>query len=176
MLPADIASVMYIQAHCYLPDNIESEAVIRARLACAPDTAWVAEVDGEVCAYLVGYRSRLGQVGALGDGFEPASEPDCLYLHDLAVGPQARGLGLGPKLVAHALAQARREGLAWSALVSVQGSQAFWRQRGFTTSWLDDRDQALALASYAGGPACYMTQSLLEPAVSCQAEKPAHSH
>ena len=39
MLPADIASVLRVQAHCYLPDNIESEAVIRARLASAPDTA-----------------------------------------------------------------------------------------------------------------------------------------
>ena len=166
MLPADIASVVRIQSHCYLPDNIESEAVIRARLASAPDTTWVAEVNGAVCAYLVGYRSRLGQVGALGDGFAPAEVPDCLYLHDLAVGPQARGLGLGPRLVAHALAQARREGLAWAALVSVQGSQGFWRQRGFTASRLDDPGQALALASYAGGPACYMTQALLELTVS----------
>jgi GNAT superfamily N-acetyltransferase len=175
MLPADIPSVVSIQSQCYLPGNIETEAVIRARLACSPDTAWVAEVDGEVCAYLVGYRSRLGQVGALGDGFEPATEPDCLYLHDLAVGPQARGLGLGPLLVAHALAQASREHLPWAALVSVQGSQAFWRQRGFTVSRLDDRIQGLALASYAGGPACYMTQPLSGLAVSCQTEELAYS-
>ena len=163
MLPADIASVLRVQAHCYLPDNIESEAVIRARLAIAPDTAWVVELEGAVCAYLVGYRSRLGQVGALGDGFEPAEVPDCLYLHDLAVGQQARGLGLGPLLVAHALSQARREGLAWAALVSVQGSRDFWRQRGFAVSQLNDPGQALALSTYAGGPACYMTQALLDP-------------
>ncbi len=164
MLPADIPSVVRIQSQCYLPDNIESEAVIRARLENAPDTAWVAEVNGAVCAYLVGYRSRLGQVGALGDGFEPATDSDCLYLHDLAVRPQARGLGLGPLLVAHALAQAGREGLAWSALVSVQGSQAFWRQQGFVAVRLDDRGQLQALASYAGGPARYMTQALQETA------------
>jgi GNAT superfamily N-acetyltransferase len=176
MLPADIASVVRIQSQCYLPGNIESGAVIRARLASATDTAWVAELDGAVCAYLVGYRSRFGQVGALGDGFEPAEMPDCLYLHDLAVGPQARGLGLGPLLVAQALAQARREGLPWSALVSVQGSQAFWRQRGFTASRLDDPGQALALSSYAGGPACYMTQALLEAAGSHQPGELAYSH
>ena len=175
MLPADIPSVVRTQSHCYLPGNLESEAVIRARLASAPDTAWVAQVKGEVCAYLVGYRSRLGQVGALGEGFEPATEPDCLYLHDLAVGPQARGLGLGPLLVAHALAQARREGLAWSALVSVQGSQAFWRRQGFMARLPDDGDQARALASYAGGPACYMTQALPSQAVSCRTEEPAYS-
>ena len=175
MLPTDIPSVVHLQAQCYLPDNIESGTVIRARLASAPDTAWVAERDGAVCAYLVGYRSRLGQVGALGDGFEPATDPNCLYLHDLAVGPQARGLGLGPLLVAYALAQAVREGLAWAALVSVQGSQAFWRQQGFTAMRLDDRDPLQALASYAGGQACYMTQALLETADSRQTGELAYS-
>ncbi|MCX7252197.1 MAG: GNAT family N-acetyltransferase [Burkholderiales bacterium] len=161
MLRADIASVLRLQAQCYLPDNIESEAVIRARLASAPDTAWIAETDGKACAYLVGYRSRLGQVGVLGDDFEPADTPDCLYLHDLAVGAQARGLGLGPRLVAHALSQARREKLAWAALVSVQDSQPFWRQQGFAARQLDDPGQELALSNYAGAPACYMTQELL---------------
>ncbi len=175
MLPADIASVLRVQAHCYLPDNLESEAVIRARLASAADTAWIAELDGAVCAYLVGYRSQLGQVGALGDGFEPAKAPDCLYLHDLAVGPQACGLGLGPRLVAHALSQARREGLPWAALVSVQDSQAFWRQQGFVTIRLDDRDQLQALASYAGGPVCYMTQALQETADSRETSELAYS-
>ena len=176
MLPADIPSVVRIQSQCYLPDNIESEAVISARLASAPETAWVAELKGAVCAYLVGYRSRFGQIGALGDGFKPATEPDCLYLHDLAVGPQARGRGLGQMLVAHALALARREGLAWSALVSVQGSQDFWRQRGFTISRLDDRDQSLALASYAGETACYMTQALLNLVDTHQPKEQAYSH
>ncbi len=176
MLPADIASVLHLQTHCYLPDNIESEAVIRARLTTAPDTAWIVELGGAVCAYLVGYRSRLGLVGALGDGFEPAEAPDCLYLHDLAVGPQARGLGLGPRLVTHALSQARRERLAWAALVSVQGSQAFWRQQGFAARQLDDPDQALALSTYAGGPACYMTQALPDLAESHQPDKLAYSH
>ena len=176
MLPSDIPSVVRIQSDCYLPGNLESEAVIRARLASAPGTAWVAELKGAVCAYLVGYRSRFGQIGALGDGFKPATEPDCLYLHDLAVGPQARGRGLGQMLVAHALALARREGLAWSALVSVQGSQDFWRQRGFTISRLDDRDQSLALASYAEGQACYMTQRLQETARSHLPGELAYSH
>ncbi len=170
MLPADIASVLRVQAHCHLHDNIESEAVIRARLASASDTTWVAELKGAVCAYLVGYRSRLGQVSALGDGFEPATEPDCLYLHDLAVCPQARGMGLGPLLVEHALSQARCERLAWAALVSVQGSQDFWRRQGFATSRLDDPVQALALSSYAGGHASYMAQELLDIAGSLQPE------
>ena len=161
MLEADIASVLRLQAQCYLPDNIEPGVVIRTRLASAPDTAWIAERDGMACAYLAGYRSRLGKVGALGDDFEPAAAPDCLYLHDLAVGAQARGLGLGPRLVAHALSQARREKLTWAALVPVQDSQAFWRQQGFSARQLDEPGAELALSSYAGGPACYMTQELL---------------
>ena len=150
MLATDIASVLRLQAQCYLPDNIESEAVIRTRLASAPDTAWIAETDGKACAYLVGYRSRLGQVGALGDGFEPAEAPDCLYLHDLAVAPEAAGAGCGSRLVDLALRTARREGLQL-ALVAVGDALAFWLRQGFRDAGaLADAAQCAHLASYPG--------------------------
>lgn len=166
LLATDIESVLRIQAQCYLPDNIESGAVIRTRLASAPDTAWVAELDGEVCAYLVGYRSRLGEIGALGDGFEPATEPDCIYLHDLAVGTAARGLRIGQQLVTRALELARSEGLPHAALVSVQDSARFWQRLGFAP-WSDlDAEQAARLATYSGQPAGYRVRQLQPPAAS----------
>jgi len=77
---------------------------------------------------------------------------------------------------AHALALARREGLAWSALVSVQGAQDFWRQRGFAASQLDDPGRALALSSYAGEMPCYMTQALLNLVDTNQPKEQAYSH
>ena len=166
MLPADIASVLRIQAQCYLPDNIESGSVIRARLASAPDTAWVAELDGEICAYLVSYRSRFGEIGALGDDFEPATEPDCLYLHDLAVGGAARGLRIGPQLVARALELARAESLPHVTLVSVQDSAHFWERLRFAP-WSDlDAGQSARLATYAGQPAGYRVRLLQQQAAS----------
>lgn len=159
---SDILSVMRIQAQCHQPDNLESEAVIRAWLATAPDTAWVAELDGEVCAYLVGYRSRLGKVGALGVGFALTEAPDCLYLHDLAVSPEARGRQLGHRLVTQALDLARAESLPHAALVAVQDSDQFWARLGFETWNNLDADQKDQLGTYAG-QSCYRVRSMQTP-------------
>ena len=84
----DVPRVLTIQRACYAPETVEAEAVIRRRLAVAPDTAWVAENEDGVCAYLVGYRSQFGKLTPLGGDFEPIADGDSLYLHDLAVRPE----------------------------------------------------------------------------------------
>lgn len=95
MLAADIGAVLTIQADAYVGEVLEEEAVISARLDTAPDTAWVAQDKQGVQAYLVTYPSRLGLLTALGENFQCAADPDCLYLHDLAVAPAANGAGVG---------------------------------------------------------------------------------
>jgi GNAT superfamily N-acetyltransferase len=112
-----------------------------------------------VCAYLVGYRSRLGKVSSLGDAFVHDSEPNCLYLHDLAIGLSWRGRGLAGALIGHAKAHARSHPQAnkGMALVSVNGTVPFWQAQGFTPVQPDDLSQAArdALATY-DGHAVYM--------------------
>ncbi|AMP00480.1 acetyltransferase family protein [Collimonas arenae] len=93
-----------------------------------------------------------------------AATPDCLYLHDLAVAPAARGKRAANVLVAAALAHARSAGLNWSALVSVQQSQSFWGTLGYqATDGLPSQARE-NLASYqvsADQPdAVYMLQQL----------------
>ncbi|WP_218156582.1 GNAT family N-acetyltransferase [Polaromonas sp. OV174] len=159
MRPGDLASVAAIQADSYHPHYLEDDATLRARLNEFPDTAWVAQGPAGVCAYLVAYRSVLGKITPLGGHFHSPALPNCLYLHDLAVSTAAAGQGLGPALVSHALAVARQEGLAYCALVSVQGSQAFWQRLGFRATTLDDPRERQHLATYLGA-AVYMTQAL----------------
>lgn len=154
MTPADLPAVLAVQRACYLPEMNEAAAVLRERLAQAPDFAWIAAVDREIRAYLVGYPSRLGKVTPLGGGFEPPATPDCLYLHDLAVAPAAGGRGLGSHLLRHALAI--RPG--WpAALVCVQQALPFWQRAGFVERRLADPVQAARLAGYPG-PARYMVR------------------
>jgi ribosomal protein S18 acetylase RimI-like enzyme len=159
MLHADLPAVAAVQASAYHPHFLEDDTTLRARLNACADTAWVAQGPQGVCAYLVAYRSLLGQVTPLGASFAPPEGADGLYLHDLAVAAAAAGQGLGPQLVKHALAQARREGLAWSALVSVQGSEAFWQRLGYQAQTLADARQRAHLASYPG-QGVYMSQLL----------------
>ena len=65
-----------------------------------------------------------------------AVPPDatCLFLHDVAILPEARGAGASRAFVDHVVRIARQEGLASLALVSVSGTEGLWRRRGFLPS------------------------------------------
>lgn len=155
----DLADVIRIQAEAYVDEILESDEVICARFAQTPDTSWVIERAGEVCGYLVGYQSILGEVSPWGSEFAHNPEADALYLHDLAISKAAAGCGLGPKLVHHVLMEARQRALPAAALVSVQNSKSFWQKLGFTECLDLDEIQQNNLASYSG-PAIYMTREL----------------
>lgn len=159
MQERDIPAVLSIQLEAYSPQLQEDEAVIRARLAACPQLAWVAEDTGGVCAYLFAYQSRLGKVTPLDGEFQPHDQGDCLYLHDLAVSPRASGRGIGPALVRKKIEQARARQLRYSALVSVQDSEAFWARLGYAAHDHLDSPQLSNLASYRT-PAQYMVRPL----------------
>lgn len=154
----DIPAILDIQTEAYASDLLESEAIIRARRASAPRHAWVAEDDQGVCAYLFAYHSRVGKVTPLDGEFRTPAQPDCLYLHDLAVAPRAAGRRIGPALVREALGQARQQQLRFSALVSVQDSHAFWNRMGYAEHQ-PDPEHAAHLHSYQV-PATYMVRPL----------------
>lgn len=159
MTQADVAQVLDIQAQCYPARLLEDEATIRARLDSAPDSAWVAEQKNRACAYLVGYRSVVGNITPLDSPFDIPAQTDSLYLHDLAVGKSAQGLGLGPQLVDMACGKARAEGLKYSALVSVQDSLNFWKRLGYEVMEELGVNQTANLHSY-GHASLYMVRSL----------------
>jgi predicted N-acetyltransferase YhbS len=156
----DVAAVMAVQAECYVPAMIESDAVMAARIEAAGAHCWVAEDGAGVCAYLLCYPSHLDKVTRLGAAFACADLPDCLYLHDLAVARRAKGKGMGPGLVGRALAQAAAAGLRHSALVSVQDSRAFWERLGYRVRMPADATAAANLQSYVQ-PAWYMARELV---------------
>ena len=77
----------------------------------------------------------------------------------MAVLPAHAGQGLAHALLQPLWAQARAEGLRHSALVSVQGSQAYWQRQGYALHPLQDAAQQARLASYGEG-AVYMARAL----------------
>ncbi len=153
----DLGAVLDIQRACYGEDFLEGADVITRRITSSVGLSCVAERGGRVCAYLAAYRSHPGKLTPLHGDFETAPEPDTLYLHDLAVHPEASGLGLAQALVRHLWAHGAALGLAGSALVSVQGSQDFWARLGYRVQALGDPGQQQRLASYGAG-ACYMVR------------------
>lgn len=156
---SDIAAVIEIQAEAYVDEMLETAEVIAARFHAAPDTAWVAEYADKVCGYLVCYQSMLGEVTPWGEAFVHKPKANTLYLHDLAIGKNAIGLGVGRALVDCALSYARQCSLQSAALVAVQNSKSFWQKFGFNEYNHLVMAQLQHLTSYTGS-AFYMTRSL----------------
>jgi ribosomal protein S18 acetylase RimI-like enzyme len=161
--PADVPGLLAVQRACYGDGLIEGEAVFVRRLASAAQCSLaLVEADGPspaLVAYLAAYRSRRGAVTPFEGDFHSAPQADALYLHDLAVAPAWAGRGLAQGLLAAAWQRARAEGLRHSALVSVQGTQAFWERQGYGAQPLADAAQQRHLDSYGTG-AVYMVRAL----------------
>lgn len=155
LVPADLGSLMAIQLACYGADYAESESVFARRIASPAHCSLVVERGGEVLAYLAAYWSLAGKITPLHGDFEACAGPDVLYLHDMAVHPDHAGQGLARHLLAPLRARARQRGIGRASLVSVQGTQDYWRRHGFAPQALHDTLQSQRLASY-GEDAVYM--------------------
>lgn len=158
---SDLSAVVAIQDSCYGDELFEDASLIQRRLASQPDSCWLAENHSkEVLAYLFSYPARDKQVAALGSEFPRYTEAELLYLHDMAVGQNARSLGLASRLLGYAEQHAVALGFSRLALVAVQGSVPYWQKHGFVVVNLSSPEAAKALASYSGQNAMYMQKSL----------------
>ena len=159
----DLDTVMRI-ADVVHPDYPEERSVFAERLALFPDGCRMALSDGTAVGYIVLHPGVIGvpppldsPLGGLPDA------PDCLYLHDVALLPEARGLGLAASAVQQMETLAAERGFRWLALTSTPKARAYWDRQGFTPH---DGGPALAakLASYGGGMT-YMIRAVPEGAV-----------
>ena len=155
----DLADLLAVQRACYGPGFVETAEVFARRLASPANCSLVLERDGQVCAYLAAYRSALGKVTPLHGDFEAVPQADTLYLHDMAVLPTCAGQGMAQALLQSLWDHAMAQGLRHTALVSVQGSQAYWARQGYAAHPVQDAAQRRHLDSYGAG-AVYMAQAL----------------
>lgn len=158
MTAADLPEVSRIAAVVH-PDYPESDAVFAERLALFPPGCRILAGEGACLGYAVLHPARLRQPPVLDTllGALPA-DADCLYLHDVALLPEARGSGAGARIAEVADRIAADEGLRTLALTATPPARAYWLARGFTP--VED-DAALAAKLTAYGPGMtYMTRTV----------------
>lgn len=132
MQEADIDAVIGLQMACYSGEFHEPKSSFAAKLRAAPDSCWVAAGPEGLLAYLVCLPIEGDALPALhAPQWHKAHHPDWLYVHDLAIHPQARGTGLASAMLQLAAAAARSQKLATMGLIAVQGSVPFWRRHRF---------------------------------------------
>jgi GNAT superfamily N-acetyltransferase len=153
----DLATVEAIAAKVH-PGFFERPEIFAERIALYPAGARLFEIDGVAAGYVFSHPYRLGALPALDTllGALPP-EPDCFYLHDLALLPGARGRGAGAAITGALAAHAAAQGFADMALVAVNGSKAFWQRLGFAPVEIAAlRDKLLSYEPEA----CYMQRRL----------------
>lgn len=159
----DLQAVLEIQGFCHDASRIESARSFDAKRLASPASCLIASLDGRPAGYLVAIPVKAGQPPPLnGNSCPVPPDADALYLHDLAVHPDARGAGVGEALVQAFFHAARRSNLSQACLIAVNSSAAFWQRQGFRRARVDDA-KAGGLASYGEG-AQYMSCSLNVPA------------
>lgn len=131
---ADVPQVLTLQAQCYDAQFLESARAFEAKLVASEPHrgSWIAMQGEGALAYVVALPVCLQTLPALdAPHITPSAQPELLYLHDLAVAPVARSLGLGRRLAERVEQSARTLGLERIGLVAVQDSLAFWQRQGF---------------------------------------------
>ncbi|WP_292024496.1 MULTISPECIES: GNAT family N-acetyltransferase [unclassified Brevundimonas] len=158
MRPDDIPAVVDV-ARLSFPDHFEDRACFENRLALYPRGCFVlADADGPARGYLIAYPWKAESAPPLNTVIEGLpTDPTLIYLHDLALHPEARGGGVTGAIVERLADQAKEDGWPMIALVAVNDAVGFWSRRGFVEQPADA--MAAKLASY-GSDARYMLRPL----------------
>ncbi|BBK45299.1 N-acetyltransferase GCN5 [Allostella vacuolata] len=161
----DLAAVERI-ADIVHPTYPERPEIPRERLRLFPRGCFVAG-GGDIVGYAVAHPGLLGRPPALDTllGGLPHG-PDCLYLHDIALLPAARGLGLGGRLTGLLYHLCEEMGIRNLSLVAVNGSAPYWRSLGFQPT-APDAELAAKLGSY-GTDASYLVRPLADGPVTTE--------
>lgn len=158
MSEADLSDVLQIQDICYPAQLRESRASLQAKRRASPTSCFVASLKGDSVGYLFSVPCEFVNPPVWNaETCQRPAQPDCLYLHDLAVRPDARKSGAGSALVDAFVAQLRESSLARASLVSVQDSALYWECHGFRATPFSG-DLQVKLGSYGGG-AVYMERA-----------------
>lgn len=145
---SDLPAIMAIQASCYTEIVPESEQSMGAKLRASPATCFVALLENTVVGYLISLPWEFANPPSLdAPTCELPAKPDCLYLHDLAIAPQARSAGGAPALVQAFLAQLAVLELERASLIAIQGSAPYWQRYGFQPATISP-SLRMRIASY----------------------------
>lgn len=161
----DLDAVIQIQALAYSDDFLESPQVFARKLQLAPDFCWVAQQVDQVLGYLFSHPWINHLPPALHTPLELLpSSADTWFVHDMAILPGARGMGLASRLYQMAQKTAHDYQLQDSLLVAMPGVDAFWSNHGYQKITELSHQQQLKLAQYGPGSQLMCRKMINHPA------------
>ena len=153
LLDSDIGEVDRIarEIHSTLPERPEGVA---EKLRLFPQGCFKFMFEGRMMGYAFSHPWRLYSIPPLNDFLHTLPQkPDCIYIHDVAVLPTARGHNAAGLFVSEITEVAKGMHIKHLSCVSVYGTEVLWARFGFRTVSSDEI--SAKLASY-GARAKYM--------------------
>lgn len=128
---SDIDKVMALQSLSYRDDLLESRDVFEIMRDVYSKGAVAVIVDNEFAGYIFFHKYKKGNVKPLNSLLKLNGNENCMFLHDICVHPDFRGLGLTKLLLKEFDKETESEHLGYQALIAVQNSEEFWKKCGF---------------------------------------------
>ena len=153
MTAAHINEVVQIQAEAFTPDLRETPEVFANRIARFGEFFRVAYLNGRMVGYVVAFPWKFGDAPVNNQEFpEELPEPDCFFIHDIALLPDARGSGVARALLEDAYQTALKLGFDAASLVAVSQSGNYWDRVGFVpNAHVTETKRAYILDIYGPG-------------------------
>ncbi|EAT11125.1 putative acetyltransferase [Oceanobacter sp. RED65] len=151
---SDVSQILTLQNLCFPEVEPESDISFINKIKQSPSTCWGVFKDGTLKAYLIAIPWRTGRPLSLDQIDVLCVNPNCLYLHDLAVLPEMRGTGAAQTLLKYFFKALLKKKFSRAALVAIQGSKPYWERQGFSVQASSNAINE-KLASY-GSEAFYM--------------------
>lgn len=129
---SDLPAVLAIQRAAYGDGYQESAAVLGRKLELAPQACWLAQSDGIAVGYVFAHPWNDAGAPPLHAPLQalPANAAHG-FVHDLAVSPAARGLGVAAALFGRVRDWAAGAGYRGLRLVALADAVPFWARQGF---------------------------------------------
>ncbi|GAB1459159.1 N-acetyltransferase [Thauera sp.] len=151
---SDLPAVLAIQRAAYGDGYQESAAVLGRKLELAPQACWLAQSDGIAVGYVFAHPWNDAGAPPLHAPLQalPANAAHG-FVHDLAVSPAARGLGVAAALFGRVRDWSAGTGHRGMRLVALADAVPFWARQGFAAL-------PAALPPGYGAGACLMERAL----------------
>jgi len=124
--------ILKVQEEAYTGLPPEEINVLKSKWKVSPKTCFVFQtIDEEIVGYLLAHSWNSNVPPKLFEELPNKTTGDILYLHDLAVINNARGMGVGKQLSNKLIETAKLQKFKRVLLVAVQESERYWFHLGF---------------------------------------------
>lgn len=128
---ADWPAILSIQSTVYPGITPETEAVLRSKVTLGSETCLaVSDRQNNVVGYCLAHPWRR-KPACLHTIYETPSEPQLLYIHDIAIAPGYAGKRCGRMILQHLQLWAKQHSFNELSLVSLSQAITYWQGQGF---------------------------------------------